>query len=114
MGHLRFDVVQGAFKKKAVAVETPAGKPSDYFGSLVFGRSNMRKYLDSHTYERLIRCVDDGVPLDAATADANNIPRKFCCAETLKSLFCRVIYNPNMCICSRGICVFCRICRQIS
>ncbi len=69
MGHLRFDVVQGAFKKKAVAVETPAGKPSDYFGSLVFGRSNMRKYLDSHTYERLIRCVDDGVPLDAATAD---------------------------------------------
>ena len=69
MGHLRFDVVQGAFKKKAVAVETPAGKPSDYFGALVFGRSNMRKYLDSHTYERLIRCVDDGVPLDAATAD---------------------------------------------
>ena len=69
MGHLRFDVVQGAFKKKAVAVETPAGKPSDYFGSLVFGRNNMRKYLDSHTYERLIRCVDDGVPLDAATAD---------------------------------------------
>ena len=69
MGHLRFDVVQGAFKKKAVAVETPAGKPSDYFGSLVFGRSNMRKYLDSHTYERLIRCVDDGVPLDAGTAD---------------------------------------------
>ena len=69
MGHLRFDVVQGAFKKKAVAAENPAGKPSDYFGSLVFGRSNMKKYLGSHTYERLIRCVDDGVPLDAATAD---------------------------------------------
>ena len=69
MGHLRFDVVQGAFKKKAVAAETPAGKPSDYFGSLVFGRSNMRKYLDGQTYARLIRCVDEGVPLDAATAD---------------------------------------------
>ena len=69
MGHLRFDVVQGAFRKKAVAVESPAGKPSDYFGSLVFGRSNMKKYLDSQTYARLVRCVDDGVPLDAATAD---------------------------------------------
>ena len=69
MGNLRFDVVQGAFKKKAVAIETPAGKPSDYFGSLVFGRGNMQKYLDSQTYARLIRCVDEGVPLDAATAD---------------------------------------------
>ena len=69
MGHLRFDVVQGAFKKKAIDVEIPAGKPSETFGSLVFGRSNMKKYLDSQTYARLIRCVDDGVPLDAATAD---------------------------------------------
>ncbi len=69
MGHLRFDVVQGAFKKKAIAVETPDGKPSDFFGSLVFGRANSKKYLDSQTYARLVHCVDDGVPLDAATAD---------------------------------------------
>ena len=69
MGNLRFDVVQEAFKKKAVVTETPAGKPSDYFGSLVFGRSNMRKYLDSQTYAKLTRCIDEGVPLDAATAD---------------------------------------------
>ena len=69
MGNLRFDVVQEAFKKKAVVTETPAGKPSNYFGSLVFGRSNMRKYLDSKTYAQLTRCIDEGVPLDAATAD---------------------------------------------
>ncbi len=56
MGHLRFDVVQGAFKKKAVGTETPAGKPSDYFGSLVFGRNKLKKF-------------DDGVHLDPATAD---------------------------------------------
>ncbi len=69
MGNLRFDVVQEAFKKKAVSIETPAGKPSDYFGSLVFGRSNMRKYLDSQTYARLIRCIDEGIPLDSTIAD---------------------------------------------
>ena len=69
MGNLRFDVVQGAFKKKAVVTETPAGKPSDYFGSLVFGRSNMRKYLDGQTYAKLTRCIDEVDPLDAATAD---------------------------------------------
>ena len=69
MGNLRFDVVQESFKKKAVSVEVPAGKPSDYFGSLVFGRSNMRKYLDQDTYQRLVHCIDDGAPLDSATAD---------------------------------------------
>ena len=69
MGNLRFDVVQEAFKKKAVSFESPAGKPSDYFGSLVFGRKNMRKYLDGQTYARLTQCIDDGVPLDRATAD---------------------------------------------
>ena len=69
MGNLRFDVVQEAFKKKAVSPETPAGKPSDYFGSLVFGRSNMRKYLDSETYGKLTRCIDEGFPLDSITAD---------------------------------------------
>ncbi len=69
MGNLRFDVVQEAFKKKAESVQIPAGKPSDYFGSLVFGRSNMKKYLDEQTYVRLIRCIDDGVPLDADIAD---------------------------------------------
>nr|MCR4843401.1 glutamine synthetase III [Bacteroidales bacterium] len=69
MGNLRFDVVQGAFKKKAVVSEKPAFKPSDIFGSLVFGRSNMRKYLDGQTYAKLTRCIDEGDPLDAATAD---------------------------------------------
>ena len=69
MGNLRFDVVQEAFKKKAVSPEPPAGKPSDYFGSLVFGRSNMRKYLDSETYGKLTRCIDEGFPLDSITAD---------------------------------------------
>ena len=69
MGNLRFDVVQEAFRKKAVPVDVPEGKPSDYFGSLVFGRENMRKYLDKDTYERLVHCIDGGVPLDGATAD---------------------------------------------
>ncbi|MBO4465332.1 MAG: glutamine synthetase III [Bacteroidales bacterium] len=69
MGNLRFDVVQEAFRKRAVDVDIPAGKPSDYFGSLVFGRANMRKYLDQDTYQRLVHCIDDGAPLDSDTAD---------------------------------------------
>ena len=69
MGNLRFDVVRESFRKKAVSVDIPEGRPSEYFGSLVFGRSNMRKYLDNDTYQRLVHCIDGGVPLDSATAD---------------------------------------------
>jgi len=69
MSKLRFDVVQDAFKKKAAAVETPAGKISDYFGELVFNRDKMRKYLDSKTFNALVNCIDNGAHLDAATAD---------------------------------------------
>ena len=69
MGNLRFDVVQEAFRKRAVDIDVPEGKPSEYFGSLVFGRANMRKYLDQDTYQRLVHCIDDGAPLDSATAD---------------------------------------------
>ena len=46
MSKLRFDVVQDAFKKRALDVEAPAKLPSKYFGELVFNREMMRKYLD--------------------------------------------------------------------
>ena len=69
MSKLRFDVVQDAFKKKAVPAESPAERTSKYFGELVFNRENMHKYLDSKTYEALIDCIDNGHPLDRATAD---------------------------------------------
>ncbi|MBQ5573521.1 MAG: glutamine synthetase III [Bacteroidaceae bacterium] len=69
MSKLRFDVVQDAFKKKAVAVDVPATRPSEYFGELVFNRDKMRKYLDVRTFNALVNCVDNGAPLDRETAD---------------------------------------------
>ena len=69
MSKLRFDVVQDAFKKKAVPAESPAERTSKYFGELVFNRENMHKYLNTKTYEALIDCIDNGHPLDRATAD---------------------------------------------
>ena len=69
MSKLRFDVVQDAFKKRALDVEAPAALPSKYFGELVFNRDMMRKYLDIKAYEALVDCIDNGRPLDLATAD---------------------------------------------
>ena len=69
MSTLRFDVVQDAFKKRALDVTAPAERPSAYFGELVFNREKMRKYLDVKTYEALTDCIDNGHSLDLATAD---------------------------------------------
>ena len=69
MSKLRFDVVQDAFKKRALDVTAPAERPSAYFGELVFNREKMRKYLDVKTYEALVDCIDNGRSLDLATAD---------------------------------------------
>ncbi|MBR3012977.1 MAG: glutamine synthetase III [Bacteroidales bacterium] len=69
MSKLRFDVVQDAFKKRALDVTAPAERPSAYFGELVFNREKMRKYLDIKTYEALVDCIDNGRSLDLATAD---------------------------------------------
>ena len=69
MSKLRFDVVQDAFKKRALEVSAPAERPSAYFGELVFNREQMRKYLDVRVYNALIDCIDNGHPLDMVTAD---------------------------------------------
>ena len=69
MSKLRFDVVQDAFKKRALDVKAPAARPSAYFGELVFNRAKMRKYLDVKVYDALIDCIDNGRPLDLSTAD---------------------------------------------
>ena len=65
----RLDLVKESFEKKAVAVERPTKKTSDYFGELVFDRPKMHKYLDADTLKALLECIDKGVALDRKTAD---------------------------------------------
>jgi glutamine synthetase len=67
---LRFQVVEEAFKKKAVEVETPAERPSEYFGKYVFTREKMYKYLPIAVYNKLIDVIDNGARLDRSIADA--------------------------------------------
>ncbi|MDR3137773.1 MAG: glutamine synthetase III [Tannerellaceae bacterium] len=68
MAKLRFNVVESAFKKKAKDVTPPTGTTSEYFGSLVFNKEKMFKYLSKKTYDKLIDSIDNSTPLDHATA----------------------------------------------
>ncbi|MEG1700716.1 MAG: glutamine synthetase III [Alistipes sp.] len=70
MSLLRFKMVDAAINHNAVEVKAPEGRPSDYFGEKVFGRSAMRKYLDKTTYALLLDTMENGTPLTREVADS--------------------------------------------
>ena len=70
MSNLRFQVVEEAFKKKALEVKAPSERPSQYFGKYVFNREKMYKYLPASVYTKLINVIDNGARLDRSIADA--------------------------------------------
>ena len=67
---LRFQVVEEAFKKKALEVPTPSERPSQYFGKYVFNRQKMFKYLPAEVYNKMIDVMENGARLDRSIADA--------------------------------------------
>ena len=62
-------MVEEALSHVAVSAQAPAGRSTDYFGELVFGRNVMRRYLDRETYEALIQTMEHGTPLTREVAD---------------------------------------------
>ena len=68
--NLRFQVVEEAFKKRALEVEAPKERPSEYFGKYVFNRQKMYKYLPKDIYDKMIDVMDNGASLDRSIADA--------------------------------------------
>lgn len=65
----RFDLVKESFEKKALDIEIPKEKSSEYYGELVFDRPKMYQYLDPVTLKSLLNCIDNSEPLDGKTAD---------------------------------------------
>ena len=69
MANLRFQVVAEAFKKKPIDIPAPAERPSEFFGKYVFNKQKMFKYLPKKVYDKMLDVIDNGAPLDRATAD---------------------------------------------
>ncbi len=70
MSQLRFKVVEEAFSRKAVKVEIPKEKSSEYYGKAVFNRQKMFEYLPKNTYEVLTKAIDNKMPLSREVADS--------------------------------------------
>ena len=69
MSLLRFKMVEAAINHKAVEVKAPEGSPSEYFGTKVFGREAMRRYLNKTVYVQLLDTMQRGTPLTLEVAD---------------------------------------------
>ncbi|MDO4320839.1 MAG: glutamine synthetase III [Bacteroidales bacterium] len=70
MSTLRFKVVEEAFNRKAVPVETPAERPEVYYAKAVFNRRKMFEYLPKATYDALITAIEDKKPISRDLADS--------------------------------------------
>ena len=70
MSQLRFNVVETAFERKALKVEIPKEKPSEYYGKYVFNRKKMFEYLPKKTYDALVYAIDNKEPLSRSVADS--------------------------------------------
>ena len=68
--NLRFQVVEEAFKKRALEVKVPSERPSEYFGKYVFNKEKMYRYLPKDVYNKMIDVMDNGASLDRSIADA--------------------------------------------
>lgn len=66
---LRFKVVDEAFKRKPVEVETPSERPSEYFGKYVFNKQKMKEFLSADVYAKMCDVIDNGAPFDRTIAN---------------------------------------------
>ncbi len=69
MSELRFRAVAAASNRKPVEVEKPALKTSDYYGTKVFNRGAMAKYLSKETYKIIMGVIDKGTHIDRGIAE---------------------------------------------
>ena len=65
----RLELVRYSFEKKALPVDIPEERTSEYYGELVFDRAKMRRYLKPDALKALLDCIDNSKPLDRNTAD---------------------------------------------
>jgi glutamine synthetase len=69
MNNIRFRALDLAMTRQSRTVEFPAGKASDYFGSLTFNRSAMREYLTEEAFRQVMNSIEKGERIDRKIAD---------------------------------------------
>ncbi|MFA9389373.1 MAG: glutamine synthetase III [Prolixibacteraceae bacterium] len=69
MATFRLAAFQKLLERKPLEVKREADLTSDYYGSLVFDRYKMKKYLSKDAYKGVIDAIDNGTTIDRKIAD---------------------------------------------
>ena len=69
MATLRFLALEEVLRRKPVKIEIPKEKISSYYGSNVFDRSKMQKYLSKEAFEAVMMAIEKGTRIDRKMAD---------------------------------------------
>lgn len=69
MSTLRTQALQETLNRKAIDVEFPAVRVSDYFGQSTFDRVKMQKYLSKDAFKAVITAIEHGTRIDRKIAD---------------------------------------------
>ena len=69
MTNIRFRALEVAQSRPSVKVTPPSSKISDYFGSNVFNKESMQKYLQRDAYKAVMAAIELGSSVDRSMAD---------------------------------------------
>ncbi len=69
MGSLRKSALHEISTRKPVPVTTPSDKVSDYYGTNVFNKNTMNKYLSKESYEKVMEAIENSTRIDRKIAD---------------------------------------------
>jgi glutamine synthetase len=69
MATLRFKALEQVFSRTPIELPASKQKASEFFGSLVFDRSKMQKYLSKEAYQAVIGAIDKGTRIERKVAD---------------------------------------------
>jgi len=69
MNNIRFRALEHTVNRQPVKVTPPSNKISDYFGTNVFNKDAMHKFLPKDAYQAVIAAIEHGERIDRRTAD---------------------------------------------
>ncbi|MCC7232524.1 MAG: glutamine synthetase III [Bacteroidia bacterium] len=69
MSNIRFRAIETRTARQPVKVIPPSTKVSDYFGTHVFNKEAMQKFLPKEAYKAVMAAIEQGEPVDRKMAD---------------------------------------------
>ena len=69
MSTIRFRALETAQERDLHIVQPPEKKISDYFGTNVFDKNKMQKYMSKESYKQMLEAIDSGKQIDRKVAE---------------------------------------------